>query len=196
MTRVHSRPSGRLFIISGPSGAGKGTLVRGLLAQRGDVWLSISVTTRAPRPGEEDGVHYRFIDGDEFDRLVSSNGLLEWAEVHGNRYGTPRADVEQRLASGDHVVLEIDPQGALQVRDIFPEAVLVFVTTPSIDELRKRIAGRGAESGEQVEVRMRTAVRELALVGKYDHVIINDDVDTAVQQLMDVVDSYTDDEES
>lgn len=190
------RVRGRLFIVSGPSGAGKGTLVRGLLEQRPRVLVSVSATTRGARPGESDGVDYLFISRDAFDDMIAKNGLLEWAEVHGNRYGTPRAWVEERLAEGSHVVLEIDPQGAFQVRDMFPDAVLVFVTTPTVDELRRRIRGRGAESEAEVEVRMKTAERELALVGKYDHVIINDDVLEAVERLVDIVDSYTDDEES
>lgn len=158
--------------------------------------MSVSATTRHARPGEADGVDYLFISQHDFDRLVATDGLLEWAEVHGNRYGTPRAWVEEKLAEGSHVVLEIDPQGAFQVRDMFSDAVLVFVTTPTVEELRRRIRGRGAESEDEVEVRMKTAERELALVGKYDHVIINDDVLEAVQRLVDIVDSYTDDEES
>jgi guanylate kinase len=187
---------GRLYIVSGPSGAGKGTLVKELVRRASDVWVSVSVTTRAPRPGEVDGVHYRFISCDEFDSLLETGGLLEWAEVHGNRYGTPRADVQAKIAEGAQVILEIDPQGAFQVRDLIPDSVLVFIMPPSREELQRRLAGRGSETKEQVEVRMRTAERELALVGKYDHVVINDDVARATDELAGVIDSYADDEES
>lgn len=161
-----------------------------------DVWVSVSVTTRSPRPGEVDGVHYRFISDAQFDALIAESGLIEWARVHGNRYGTPRAAVEGMIAQGKQVILEIDPQGAFQIRDLLPYTVLVFIVPPSLDELVARLKGRGSESDEQVAVRMETAKRELALVGKYDHVIINDDVARAVDELAGIIDSYADDEES
>ena len=160
------------------------------------MWVSVSVTTRRPRPGEVEGRHYRFISDAEFDRLVAEDGLLEWAEVHGNRYGTPRADVEAKIAGGASVILEIDPQGAFQVRDLVPDSVLVFIMPPSREELERRLAGRGSETKEQVEVRMKTAERELALVGKYDHVVINDDVARATDELARIMDLHADDEES
>ncbi len=187
---------GHLFIVSGPSGAGKGTLVKEVLHRVPDIWTSISVTTRAPRPGEVEGVHYFFISHERFGELVEHDGLLEWAEVHGNRYGTPRAEVERRMAAGTQVILEIDPQGAFQVRDLMPESVLVFIMPPSTEELKRRLERRGSETEEQVAVRMKTAERELELVGKYDHVIINDDVSRASEELADVIRSYADDEES
>lgn len=161
-----------------------------------DVWVSVSATTRQPRPGEVDGRHYFFTADEEFDRLIETGGLLEWAEVHGNRYGTPRARVEEKLAEGTHVILEIDPQGAFQIRDVLPESVLVFIMPPSKEELERRLAKRGSETKEQVAARMRTAERELALVGKYDHVVINDDVARAADELARVIRSYADDEES
>lgn len=187
---------GNLFIVSGPSGAGKGTLVRELVRAVPDVWVSVSATTRTPRPREVEGVHYLFVTDDAFDRLVATGGLLEWAEVHGNRYGTPRAEVERRIAAGDQVVLEIDPQGAFQIRDVLPDSVLVFIVPPSMDELVRRLKSRGSETDEQVAVRMRTAEREMELVGTYDHVVINDDVSRATRELIGIIASYADDEES
>lgn len=167
-----------------------------LLRRVPDVWVSVSVATRAPRPGEIDGTHYFFVSNEEFDHLVDSHGLLEWAEVHGNRYGTPRSAVEAKIAEGCQVILEIDPQGAFQIRDLMPETVLIFIVPPSIEELRRRLEGRGSETEEQVAVRMTTAERELELVGKYDHVVINDDVARATDELVGIIDSYANDEES
>jgi len=141
-------------------------------------------------------VHYRFISDEEFDQLAEGGGLLEWAEVHGNRYGTPRADVERRVAEGAQVILEIDPQGAFQVKELMPDSVLVFIMPPSPEELVRRLAKRGSETEEQVAVRMRTAERELALVGRYDHVVINDDVSRASDELARIIDSHAEDEES
>jgi guanylate kinase len=163
---------GNLFIVSGPSGAGKGTLVRELLQRVDDVWVSVSATTRVPRRGEAEGVHYFFVSDERFDQLVATSGLLEWAQVHGNRYGTPRAAVERMVEQGRQVILEIDPQGAFQVRDLMPKSVLLFVRPPSLEELRRRLRNRSSETAAQVADRMKTAERELELVGKYDHVII------------------------
>ena len=186
---------GNLFIISGPSGAGKGTLVRALPARLPDGWVSVSVTTRAPRPGEVEGHDYFFISCDEFERLAEDGGLLEWAEVHGNRYGTPRAAVARKVAEGRQVILEIDPQGAFQVKRVLPESVLVFIVPPSFEELQRRLEGRGSETKSQVETRLATARRELELVGEYDHVIQNDDVPRAVGELVGIIDSYADQQE-
>jgi len=182
----HERP-GALFIVSGPSGAGKGTLVRALLDRVPGVWLSVSATTRGPRPGEVDGVHYVFLAAEEFDHLVECDGLLEWAEIHGNCYGTPREPVEAHVADGKLVMLEIDPQGAAQVKRAWPESVLVFIEAPSIDVLRDRLIKRGSESPEQIERRLRTAKDELAIAGAYDYVIINDDVEQATDELVAIV---------
>jgi len=188
--------TGNLFIVSGPSGAGKGTLVRELARRVPDVWVSVSVTTRRPRADEVEGEHYHFISDAEFDELARSGGLLESAEVHGNRYGTPRAAVEAGIAQGKQVILEIDPQGAFQVRDLMPTSVLLFVMPPSIDELKRRLKGRGSETDEQMAVRMKTAERELELVGTYDHVVINDDVSRATDELVGIIDTHANDEES
>ncbi|MCL2503120.1 MAG: guanylate kinase [Coriobacteriia bacterium] len=188
--------TGNLFIVSGPSGAGKGTIVKELLLRAPAAWVSVSVTTRSPRPGEEDGVHYLFVSDTEFDGLVASGGLLEWASVHGNRYGTPREEVDRRLAEGKQVVLEIDPQGAFQVGALVPKSVLVFVMPPSEEELLRRLKKRGAETEKQIAVRLQTAEKEVALVGKYDHVIINDDVERAADELARLIGSYARGEES
>jgi len=182
--------TGNLFIISGPSGAGKGTLVRELVGRVPDVWVSVSVTTRRPRPGEVEGQHYGFVSDAAFDRLMEAGGLLEWAEVHGNRYGTPKAAVEAQVAAGRQVILEIDPQGAFLVKSVVVESILVFVMPPSWEELQRRLEGRGSETKSQVETRLQTAKRELELVGEYDHVVLNDDVSRATDELVSIIDSY------
>jgi len=187
---------GNLFIISGPSGAGKGTLVKAIEPVVPDIWVSVSVTTRAPRPGEVEGESYFFISDAEFTRLAETGGLLEWAEVHGNRYGTPRAAVEQKIAEGRQVVLEIDPQGAFQVKSLVPESVLVFIMPPSWDELERRLVSRGSETESQVETRMETSKRELDLVGEYDHVVLNDDVPGASAMLVGLIDSHANQEDA
>lgn len=174
---------GHLFIISGPSGAGKGTLVKELVKRVPDVWVSISATTRTPRLGERDGVDYYFLTPAEFDARVRAGEFLEHAVVHGNRYGTMRRPVERRLTHGMDAILEIDPQGAFQVRKQMGRSRLIFVKAPSTEELEKRIRHRGAENDEQIRTRLDTARRELEVEGTYDHVVVNDDVTRAVEDL-------------
>jgi len=153
-----------------------------------DVWVSVSVTTRQPRPGEIDGVDYVFVDDAEFDRLIADGDLLEWAEVHGAaRYGTRRSAVEAHLASGRPVLLEIDLQGARQVRERMPEALLVFLLPPSREELERRLVGRGTEDPEERARRLRTAEVELAAINEFDVAIVNDDVATAAAELVDLL---------
>jgi guanylate kinase len=182
---------GHLFIISGPSGAGKGTLVSELIRQVPDLWVSVSATTRTPRPGERDGVDYYFLTPAEFEGRVRAGEFLEHAEVHGNRYGTLRPPVERRLARGMDVILEIDPQGAFQVRKQMDRSRLIFVKAPSPEDLEKRIRHRGAENDEQIRTRLDTARRELELEGSYDHVVINDDVARAVGDLVAYIGSVS-----
>jgi guanylate kinase len=178
---------GTLIIISGPSGAGKGTLVDRVVARVPRVWVSVSATTRQPRPGEVYGEDYLFLSPEDFQRRIDEGDFLEWAEVHGNRYGTLRSSVEDMLEEGRDVILEIDPQGAFQVKAVMPEAVLVFIIAPSLDELERRIRKRGAETDEQVKTRLATAVGELELVGTYDHVVENDDVARATDELAGII---------
>lgn len=182
---------GNLFVISGPSGAGKGTLVARLLHEVPDAWVSVSVTTRRPREGEVEGVHYFFCTEEEFQKLIDEDGLLEWATYSGHKYGTPRANVEERMAQGAQVVLEIDVQGAFQVRERIPKAKLVFVEPPSLKVLEERLRGRGTESEEVIRSRMEEAERELACSSQYDKRLVNDDLDAAVRELVRYVDSQT-----
>ena len=176
--------TGNLFVISGPSGAGKGTLVTRLLEEVPDTWVSVSATTRRPRPGEEEGVSYYFLDREDFLALADEGGFLEWAEYAGNCYGTPLASVQREMAAGRQVILEIEVQGALQVREKMPEAHLVFIEPPSLEELERRLRGRGTESEDVIEKRMKTALLELSHKMEYDIRLVNDDLDEAVAQLV------------
>jgi len=181
------QPSGgraRLVVLSGPSGVGKSTVVAELRRAHPGVWLSVSVTTRRPRPGEADGVHYRFVDDAEFDRLVAEGALLEWAEFAGNRYGTPAAPVLARITDGLPTLLEIDLSGARQVRAAMPDALLVFLTPPSWDELVRRLVGRGTEPADVVARRLDTARAELAAEPEFDVTIVNTSVKDVVDHLL------------
>lgn len=151
------------------------------------LWLSVSATTRPPRPGEVEGRHYFFVTPEHFGELKETGGLLEWAEVHGNCYGTPRSAVEAQLGKGVDVILEIDPQGAAQVKESMTGSVLIFIVAPSLMELRRRLEERGSESREQVERRLRTAEEELRIAGTYDYVVQNDDVRRATDELVRIV---------
>lgn len=181
---------GNLFVISGPSGAGKGTLVNRLRTEVEDLWVSISATTRAPRDGEVEGVHYFFKTDEEFDELIATDGLLEWANVHGKRYGTPKAPVLEHIAAGGQVVLEIEPQGAFQVREKYPDCILVFIEPPSMEELEKRLVGRGTESPDQIAGRLEVAKVEMSRKVEYDVVVKNDDLDVATAELVAAIDGF------
>ena len=179
--------SSKVFVITGPSGVGKGTLIKGLLARCPNLELSISATTRQPRTGEEDGVDYRFLSPDEFERRVEEKDFLEFATYSGNRYGTLRSEVDTRLSHGRSVVLEIEVQGARQVRASMPEAVQIFIAPPNPDVLRERLAGRGTDSSEAIDKRLETAEIELASQGDFDHRVVNDDLAKASEELVGIV---------
>jgi len=178
---------GILFIVSAPSGAGKTSLLKQLIPADPGLALSVSHTTRAMRPGEQNGVHYHFVAVDDFLRMVGEGAFLEHAQVFDNYYGTAEAGVRKQLAGGQDVVLEIDWQGARQVRQRFPEAVSIFVAPPSIEALRERLGGRGQDSEEIIERRMRDAQSELSHYAEYDYLVINDDFDTALGELAAIV---------
>lgn len=175
----------RLTVLAGPTAVGKGTVSADVRARYPQIWLSVSATTRDPRPGEVDGVHYHFLAPAEFARMVAEGEFLEWAVVHGrNSYGTPRAPVVERLAAGQPALLEIDLQGARQVRQTMPEAQFVFLAPPSWEELVRRLEGRGTEDAEERARRLVTAEVELAAASEFDHTIINDDVHRATDELV------------
>ncbi|HMV00313.1 MAG TPA: guanylate kinase [Rhodocyclaceae bacterium] len=179
--------AGNLYVVAAPSGAGKTTLVRLLLDAEREVRLSISCTTRPPRPGEVDGREYRFLDRKTFDSMVDRGEFLEWAEVHGNCYGTSKTWIEEELAAGHDVLLEIDWQGAQQVRELFPTAVGVFILPPSLEELERRLRGRGTDSAEVIGRRLAAAQAEMRHVGEFDYVIINNELQRAAEELRLVV---------
>ncbi|MCW2131999.1 guanylate kinase [Arthrobacter sp. VKM Ac-2550] len=178
----------RLTVLAGPTAVGKGTVSTFIRDHYPQVWLSVSATTRAPRPGEVDGVHYYFVAAEEFDRMVADGDMLEWAVVHGrNRYGTIRSTVEQAMAEGKSVLLEIDLQGARQVKDSMPEANFVFLAPPSWDEMVRRLVGRGTETPEEQQQRLETAKLELAAESEFNHTVVNDDVRRAAEELVSLM---------
>ena len=184
---VEVQRTGMLLIISGPSGTGKGTLVEKLMKADPTFRFSCSVTTRAPRVGEIDGVHYHFVSVEEYDRLVAENAFLEHATVHGNCYGTLRKPIEDMMAQGQNVLLDIDTQGAINVMENADDYVSIFILPPSYTELRKRLEGRGTDAPEVIERRMNNARGEILKVDRYQYSIVNDDLETAYEQLKQIV---------
>ena len=182
---TEARGRSRLIVLAGPTAVGKGTVAADVRRHHPEVWISVSATTRAPRPGEQDGVHYWFVDDDQFDAMVERGDLLEWAVVHqAARYGTPRQPVEEILAEGRPAMLEIDLQGARQVRESMSEALFVFLKPPSWDELVRRLVGRGTETPEERERRLVTARAELAAEEEFDVSIVNHEVHAAAEELV------------
>ena len=180
---------GILMVLSGFSGAGKGTLVKGLLQKYDNYALSISMTTRAPREGERHGVEYFFTDKEHFEDTIKQDGLIEYATYCDNYYGTPRAYVEEQMAAGRNVILEIELQGALKIKEKFPESLLIFVTPPTAEELKRRLEKRGTESPEVIAQRLARAVEESKGIEAYDYIVVNDDLDTCIEEIHHLVDA-------
>ena len=178
---------GKLLVLSGPSGAGKSTVIARLMTMLERTNFSVSATTRAPRPGEQEGRDYFFVSQEAFDRMTENGELLEHAEFVGNCYGTPKAPVLAMLEAGENVILDIEVQGAAQVKALMPEAITVFLSPPSLEALEARLRGRGTESEEKIRRRLETARREMALAPGYDHIVINDDPDRAARALRDIL---------
>ena len=178
---------GKLIVVSGPSGAGKSTVIGKVMERRSDLCFSVSATTRKPRDGEVDGVNYFFVSGVEFDRMIGDDELLEHAEYNRNNYGTPRAYVEEKRRAGMHVLLDIEVQGARQVRERVPEAIKIFIIPPSLQVLEQRLRGRGTETEEQIQRRLARARGEYREVDFYDYVVINDNLETAANELNAII---------
>ena len=180
---------GMLIVLSGPSGSGKGTIIKKLLQSRDDTVLSVSITTREPRPGEQEGVHYFFRSREDFEARIADNALLEFAEYNGNYYGTPEDAIKQWLAAGKNVLLEIEVQGAEQVMNHRSDLVSIFITIPSMAELERRLRDRGTETEDKIRGRMAVARRELSRAFRYDYVVLNDEVDLAVARINTIIDA-------
>jgi guanylate kinase len=182
------REVGSIVVVAGPTAVGKGTVCRHIVSTHDNIEMSVSATTRPPRPGEVDGVDYHFVDNDTFDQMIELGQLLEWAVVHGqHRYGTPQAGVESQRDAGKTVILEIDVQGARQIRSRLPEALFIFIAPPSFDELAKRLAGRGTETPDEQTTRLATATFEMAAKDEFDAVVVNDVVEKAAQKVVDLI---------
>ena len=186
---MNKNKKGLLVIFSGPSGSGKGTIMKSLLASRDDTVLSVSMTTRAPRPGEIDGYHYHFVTREEFQKTIEEDGFLEYAEYNGNFYGTPEAPIRRLLNEGKNVMLEIEVQGAEKVMDHRSDVVSIFITIPSFEELERRLRGRGTEPEEVIQKRMQTSQYELSRAFRYQYIVLNDEVEKAVGRINTIIDA-------
>ena len=175
--------AGRLIVLTGPSGVGKGTLVRSLLQSHPELYLSVSVTTRSPRPGEINAKHYYFVSREQFEQMIAQEQLLEWAQFAGNCYGTPRQQVEEKIQQGKSVLLEIELEGARQIRTSFPQAMRIFILPPSMQELEQRLRGRDQDSEEAIARRLRRAEEEINAAGEFDFKIVNDNFETALKDI-------------
>ena len=178
---------GCLIVVSGPSGTGKGTVCAALLARYPQIAYSVSATTRAPRPGEKEGVNYYFLDKPVFEKMIADGELLEWAEVFGNYYGTPFRKIQDRLAAGQDILLEIDTQGAMSVKKRFPNGIFIFLLPPSIAELERRIRGRGADDEESIQRRLASSTGEIAVAKEYRYVVVNEDVEKSVATIWSIL---------
>lgn len=184
---MKNRGRGLLIVISGPSGAGKGTICKQLLENNSELKLSVSATTRSPRAGEVDGVNYYFITKEDFEHKIECGDFLEYAQVYDNYYGTPKSNVEEMLEKGKDVILEIDIQGALKVKENFEEGIFIFILPPSMEELKQRIIKRGSETEESLMKRFKSAYKEINFVSKYNYAVVNDEVDLAVEKLEAII---------
>lgn len=184
---IKQKSKGSLIIVSGPSGSGKSTIDAKLLERNKNIWLSVSCTTREKRPGEVDGKHYYFIDRGKFESKISNKDFLEYAEYSGNYYGTPKEHIEEKLNAGIDVLLEIEVQGAIKVKEIVPEAIFIFIMPPSMKELKSRLESRGTESKEKILARFKEAYKEINQVTNYNYVVTNDDIDSAVLKIESIL---------
>ncbi len=180
---------GLLIVVSGASGAGKGTVCHALVEKRNDMWLSVSATTRKPRPGEVDGQSYYFLEEEKFRSMIAEDGFIEWACFCENYYGTPKEKVEEQLAAGYNVILEIEVQGAMQVRSEYPEAVFIFVMTPTWEELKNRLTGRGTEAAEVIAKRLARAKQEFSYIEKYNYILLNDSIEKATERFSAIIEA-------